>query len=66
MEITMSLTCVVNGNHLVETLVEPCTRYCHIHLACTSVCYERKMHVLIIESKTVIVKNLVCFNFVEV
>ena len=27
---------------------EPCTRYCHIHLACTSVRYERKMHVLII------------------
>ena len=26
----------------------PRTRYCHVHLACTSVHYERKMHVLII------------------
>ena len=26
---------------------ESCIRYCHIHLACMSVRYERKMHVLI-------------------
>ena len=28
---------------------EPCIHYCHIHLACTSVRYEKKMHELIIE-----------------
>ena len=35
-------------NLKVKCTFEPRTRYCHIHLACTNVRYERKMHVLII------------------
>ena len=52
-----------------KRMFEPCTRYCHIHLMCTmlSVRYESKMHVLISQKyKIFIVKNLMCFNFVEV
>ena len=32
----------------MKCMFEACTRYCHIHLACTSVCHESKMHILII------------------
>ena len=47
---------------------KPRTRHYHIYLACTSVRYERKMHVATNYSKIKlsIVKNLMCFNFVEV
>ena len=46
-------------------MFEPRARYCHLHLVCISVCYKRKMHgtSYIFES---VVKNLMCFNFVEV
>ena len=37
------------SSNKTKHMFEPCTRYCHIHLACTSVQYERKMHVLIIQ-----------------
>ena len=55
----------VSSNKMKHTF-EPCKHYCHIHLACMSVGYERKMHVATNYSKIVMVKNLVCFNFVEV
>ena len=32
----------------MKSAFEPHTHYCHMRLACTSVCYERDMHVLII------------------
>ena len=41
-------TILVSSNKMKCTF-EPHTRYCHIHLACMSVCFERKMHVLIIQ-----------------
>ena len=38
----------VQSTNKMKCTFEPCTHYCHIHLACTSVRYERKVHVLII------------------
>ena len=58
----------VQSTNKTKRTFEPRTRYCHIHLTCMSVRYERKMHLvkLLFESKIVTVKNIVCFNFVEV
>ena len=39
----------VISTNKAKHMFEPCTHYCHIHVACTSVCYERKTHVLIIQ-----------------
>ena len=46
--LTVSL---LSSNKMKHTF-EPCTHYCHMHLACTSVCYEGKMHVLIIRKQS--------------
>ena len=43
--VRLSVQLTIKTKHMFE----PPTRYCHIHLACTSVRYERKMHVLIIQ-----------------
>ena len=65
---------------MFEPRFEPRTHYCHIHLACTSVCYNRKVHgtkllkvntnYLKVNTKYLRVKfhikNLVCFNFIEI
>ena len=38
----------VQSTNKAKRTFEPRTHYCYIHLACTSVRYERKMQVLII------------------
>ena len=48
-------------------MFEPCTRFCYLHLACTSVHYKWKVQGNnYLKVKISMVKNLVCFNFVEV
>ena len=42
------LTVSLLSSNKTKCMFEPRTRYCHIHLVCTSVRYERKIHVLII------------------
>ena len=53
-----------SSSNKTKRMFEPHIYHHHVHLACTSVHYERKMYVL--ETKICIVKNLVCFNFVKV
>ena len=48
---------VILSSNKTKRMFEPRTHYCHIHLACTSVWYERKIHVLVTESKIAIVKK---------
>ena len=33
----------VQSTNKMKRMFEPCTRYCHIHLACKSVCYKGKI-----------------------
>ena len=44
----------------MNCMFEPHTCYCHIHMACTSVCYERKTHVLIIRKENCHSKKISC------
>ena len=37
-----------HSSNKAKCMFEPHIHYYHIHLACTSVCHEKKMHVLII------------------
>ena len=112
MHLTIGLTCLVNGGHLLNLLTgllynmgsrfichslgsgnpplrntstmlssctlisalynktkcmfEPCKCYYYIRLACTIVCYDRKMHGTNYLKVNFYSKNLVCVNFVEV